>query len=166
MYTKMLTDLIGVLGTSLLVSFTSAPAIAATPATCPLEDSVYQDANGRGFVLSFDGPNADLSLIAPLTAAIHYQATPLYHFPITLSNGYVSYYWLVENDALRMDFFNADLTAFDALTTTTAPAIAFISGLGSYDYYTRRGDQTETSPPLILDTLWIFDHCTEESLHS
>lgn len=151
---------------AIAVSVTGLGAIAAVPASasesaslCPLSDRRYRDANGQGFELVFSKPDPVEHPVSPVAAAIRWRDEELYSTGITVSNGYGSYYWLTEHDALRMDFFNADLTAAGLDTEEPAQAIVFISGLGSYDYYTRRDQITETGAPLILDTLWVFDRC-------
>ena len=131
----------------------------ASEAACPLSDRSYRDANGQGFGLVFSEPDPVEHPISPVAAAIRWGNEELYSAGITVSNGYGSYYWLTEHDALRIDFFNADLTAAGWGAEEPAQDIVFISGLGSYDYYTRRDQITETGAPLILDTLWVFDRC-------
>lgn len=136
----------------------ASTAIALDSDTCGLEGSVYRDANQQGFELKVAGPDADLSLIAPLTVTIQHQGETLYYYAITISSGYSSYYLMTQHDTLRLDFFQADLTNVE-LDSETAPAVAFISGLGSHDYYNRRGAIDANSPPLIGDTLWLFERC-------
>ncbi|MEM0980028.1 MAG: hypothetical protein AAGH78_07120 [Cyanobacteria bacterium P01_H01_bin.58] len=148
----------GIVGVGFSTDAIAATDIALDSNTCGLEGSVYRDANQQGFELKVAGPDANLSLIAPLTVTIQHQEAQLYYYAITISSGYASYYLMTEHNSLRLDFFQADLTNVE-LDIETAPAIAFISGLGSHDYYNRRGMLDADSPPLIGDTLWLFERC-------
>lgn len=143
---------------SLLIGFAaldmSGRSTRAESESCNRYQAVYTDANQRGFELTFHRPNSNLSPNTIASASIRYLGQPLYADNITVSNGYASHYFM----GLRLDFFNADLSS-PRPNSKEPPPIAFISGLGSYDYYSRKNSMTENSPPLIYETLWILDRC-------
>jgi hypothetical protein len=162
------------------IALVSTPANRAenpteAQATCGdrgnLHSIIYRDINNRGFELVYGPPIETLSPISRASVIIRYNHdTTLYTLPVTTSSGYGSNYVLTENNALPLNFFAADLTLPESDTlvaeltlpttkTIEPPGFLFISGLGSYDYYTRRGELTEASPPLILDTLWVLQRC-------
>lgn len=156
---KLLAGSIFGLGMAGLCGSAIAPASASETPICPLQHRIYKDANGQGFELVFRDPDPVEHPVSPVAAVIRWGNEELYSSGLTVSNGYASYYWLTEHDALRMDFFNADLTSTGFSSNEPAQDLVFISGLGSYDYYTRREQITETEAPLMLDTLWVFDRC-------
>jgi len=128
--------------------------------SCPFLSSVYRDVNGGQFELTLAPPDAALSPVSSAAVTIATaDGVALYRFAAVQSSGYVSYYMLTEGEALRMDFFNADLTYGGPGRAGLAPALLFVSGLGSYDYYSRRSSAGPSTAPLILDTLWQLDRC-------
>ena len=69
---------------------------------------------------------------------------------------------LADNSPLNLFFFDQASQSATPLfleETTEAPEYAFVSGLGSYDYYARRGTITEETPPLLGDMMWVYDRC-------
>lgn len=159
------------------IALVSTPAdssenLAEAEVTCGdrgnIHSLIYRDVNNRGFELVYGPPMETLSPISRASVIIRYNHdTTLYTFPVTTSSGYGINYVRTEGPSLPLNFFAADLTLPESdtlaaeltLPATEAiepPGFLFISGLGSYDYYTRR---TEASPPLILDTLWVLQRC-------
>ncbi|MEO0532922.1 MAG: hypothetical protein AAF215_03545 [Cyanobacteria bacterium P01_A01_bin.123] len=140
---------------------TSAPAT-----TCPIAQSVYRDVEGQGFELVF---SESTNTVSKATATItHPDQAQLHRFDVTQASGYGSIFLssidaagepLGNGDSLEIYFFDEDFG--DATPTflgdeTESPEYTFIAGLGSHDYYSRRGSVT---PPLLGDIMWIHDRC-------
>jgi hypothetical protein len=142
----------------------AAPALA----TCPLSESVYRDASGQGFELSWHDPLPDRAS-SKATLHIHRDGELLYHLTLTQASGYGTISLAVLNadltpvntPAFTLNFFDADLGSANPLffeTDLPAPAYTFITGLGRYDYYQRRGDE-----PLLGDVMWVRDRCEPDA---
>lgn len=154
------------LSTAISISLSALPAAAQN---CNLRQSVYRDANGKGFELIFSQP-ATRSASSYATAVIRQsKAGELYRFSVTQSNGYGS---TVLFDPKRandesssgyvINFFDKNLvtTTFMLGRETTVPKYAFINGLGSTDYYRfGRREALSQGIPLLLDTMWVFSRC-------
>lgn len=137
-----------------------------SPDSCPIGQSVYRDVSGQGIELIF---SESTNLVSKATAAInHPDNAHLYRFDVTQASGYGSVFLtsidaegepMGNSESLGLFFF--DVTLGPATPTfwgdePTAPEYAFIAGLGSHDYYHRRG---AIAPPLLTDMMWIHDRC-------
>ncbi|MEO0986543.1 MAG: hypothetical protein AAFY20_13450 [Cyanobacteria bacterium J06639_14] len=146
-----------------------AAKVAAT--SCQISQSIYRDADGKGFELIF-GRAIPGTASSDATATIsHSQQTQVYYFDVGQSSGYGTISLadlspqngtLADNSPLNLFFFDQasqSVTPLFLEETTEAPEYAFVSGLGSYDYYARRGMITEDTPPLLGDMMWVYDRC-------
>ncbi len=146
---------------------TSGFPVSAAP--CKIAQSVYRDADGKGFELVFSAAGNRTS---HATATIAYPPQgQLYQFNVVQSSGYGSISLvninsngnrLETNNRLGISFFDQNLRAATPIflgEETAAPEYAFISELGGYDYYQRRGSVTENMPPLLADVMWVHDRC-------
>lgn len=146
--------------TIILVGF----ANQATPTVaqeCNLYKSVYSDVDNKGFELIFSKGRSNSVRYA--TAIIkHPKLGTIWSFDLSQSQGYGSTYLLDNTNISRnrsyvIDFFNRRLESdrtFSWFRRNNSPAYAFIAGLGSDDYYSRR-----TSKILLGDTMWIHKRC-------
>lgn len=153
-----------------LIALTLSFITAATPAlakTCTLSQSVYRDANGKGFELVFGKPVSGSSFFHASAVIKRAQQSELYRFGVGQSNGYGSIFLSDlkqkqggQDKSFIINFFNSDFTSASRSIGREAPApkYAFINELGSYDYYSRRASLSERNPPLG-DTMWVFNRC-------
>ena len=152
------------LALSLIALSIPAPAQADPAQDCPLTQSIYRDADGKGFELAFSSPRPKTPY--PASAIIqHAQGGRMYEFDVSQSSGYGSV-WLntLKNypgppRSFWITFFDQDLKAATPiwlLDAKTAPKYAAIAELGGHDHYRRRGTK---NPPLIGDVMWRFDRC-------
>lgn len=143
----------------LLVS--TAPALAS----CPLHASIYRDVGNQGFELMWqEGIPQQASSKATLHIRLNDES--LYHLDLTQASGYGTLFLTVlDRDRAPVQVPNLTLNFFDDTLLNAnpyffdleqpAPTYAFITGLGSHDYYQRRGEDM-----LVGETLWVFDRCT------
>lgn len=149
------------------IALLAAPASAAT---CPIDRSIYRDGDEKGFELVFSLPVPETPTYATVTIR-HPQQEQLYYFSVTQSNGYGTIALLrldetgerLENTkTFGLNFFNADYrsaTPRPLERETPAPELASIWGLGSYDFYQRKGRVSSETPPFLGDVMWIYDRC-------
>jgi hypothetical protein len=150
----------------ILMLVTLGLSVSAAP--CKIAQSVYRDADGKGFELVFSAGNRTSQATATITYPPQGQ---LYQFNVVQSSGYGSIFLVNINDTrnrletnsrLGINFFDQNLRAATPIFSgeeTIAPEYAFISELGGYDYYQRRGSIQENTPPLLADLMWVHDRC-------
>ena len=144
---------------------------SVSASTCQIAQSVYRDADGKGFELVFDAPLPDTGSSDATATIIHSKQGQLYTFNVTQSSGYGSISLISINatnnswedaDSFRINFFAQNFKSATPLflgEEIQAPEYAFIAELGSHDYYTRRGTITENTAPFLGDVMWIHDRC-------
>lgn len=140
-------------------------SVLATP--CKISQSVYRDADGKGFELVFGAPKTGSPFLASATIQ-HSQQDPLYRFNLTQANGYgsISLLWQPKTkqqiQSFRLNFFCQDFKSATPVIfgrEPQAPKYAFITDLGSFDYYQRRSRISDQTPPQIVDMMWVHDRC-------
>jgi hypothetical protein len=162
------------LGMLMLATLVAEPVL---PAPCKISQSVYRDADGKGFELVFDEPIREKASSKATATITHSQVGELYKFDVNQSSGYGSIYLILldydgalEPRDFSINFFAQNLLSATPLwfgEETQAPKYAFIAGLGGHDYY-RRKDDLYTSgvsslvPPLG-DMMWIYNRCKIDS---
>ncbi len=139
--------------------------------TCQIAQSVYRDADGKGFELVFDAPLPETGSSDATATINHPEQGRLYTFNVTQASGYGSISLVSINaignslkdaNSFRINFFGQNFKSATPVffgEETQAPDYAFIAELGSHDYYTRRGTVTEETPPFLGDVMWIHDRC-------
>lgn len=136
-------------------------------APCKISQSVYRDTDGKGFELVFGAPKNGTPFLASATIQPS-QQDPLYRFNLTQANGYgsISLLWQPKtkqnSQSFRLNFFSQDLQSATPVIfgrEPQAPRYAFITDLGSFDYYQRRGQISDQTPPQIVDMMWVHDRC-------
>lgn len=142
-----------------------AESVPAAP--CRISQSVYRDVDGKGFELVFGAPPKGSPFLA--SATLHHSLQdPLYRFNLTQANGYgsISLLWRQRPNSkpqsFPLNFFSQDFTSATPIIfgrEPQAPKYAFITDLGSFDYYQRRGKISDQTPPQIVDTMWVHDRC-------
>lgn len=144
---------------------------SALAAPCKISQSVYRDADGKGFELMFGAPPKGSPFLASATLR-HPQQDPLYRFSLTQASGYgaISLMFRQQHSqqvqSFRLNFFSQDLQAATPGVfgqEPQAPKYAFITDLGSFDYYQRRGKISDQTPPQIADMMWVHDRCSSGS---
>jgi len=150
-----------------MIMWVTAVAELASAAPCPIAQSVYRDAEGKGFELVFGEPLPNS--VTSATATITYpQAGEVYSFTVGQSQGYGTIYMgLIEDEPFfTVNFFDQNLISANPLwlgEETQAPKYIFMTGLGSYDYYFRRHEiySYELSPvaPLLGEIMWVYHRC-------
>lgn len=142
-------------------------AESAVASPCKISQSVYRDAEGKGLELVFGSPPQGSPFLASV-ALHHAQKTVLYQFNLTQANGYgsISLQWRQRPNAnlqsFRLNFFGQDFTSATPGVfgqEPQAPQYAFITDLGSWDYYQRRGKVSNQTPPHLGDVMWVHDRC-------
>lgn len=132
---------------------------------CPLDQSVFHDSGGQGFVLAFTqahSPHAQVTAQARIT---HPTRGTLFNFEMGRTNGYGATYLTQtplpgqeEADRQRhhgVYFFDKHLKPL--MGQPTPPAWLFIENLGPADHYDARH---RTPPgPELGDPMWAFAHC-------
>lgn len=136
-------------------------------APCKISQSVYRDTDGKGFELVFGAPPNGSPFLASV-ALHHAQQDPLYRFNLTQANGYgsISLLWRHQPhqpvQSFRLNFFSQDFKSATPVVfgrEPQAPKYAFITDLGSFDYYQRRSEISDQTPPQIVDMMWVHDRC-------
>ncbi len=134
--------------------------------TCPLEKSVYQDLDNKGFLLEF-GPPHDNGVRNVHSATItHPRRGTLFDFNLMFGMGYAAPF-LTLRDAdeelskpFHLHFFDKNLRSME-LDKSALP-YAFIDGLGPADWYGVQADTTARKIP-IGTPLWRFVRCSEST---
>ncbi len=129
---------------------------------CSIQKSVYRDANNRGFELVFKEAIPAVGSLRATATINHSQQNNLYRFDVVQGSGYGSFFVMAQSKEFVMNFFNANLGTADISSVGSdveAPKAAFISGLGSHDYYNRKNEVSENTAPLLGDTMWIYERC-------
>ncbi|MGB3405593.1 MAG: hypothetical protein WBA77_23120 [Microcoleaceae cyanobacterium] len=146
-----------------------AKLVSAAP--CKINQSVYRDAGGKGFELVFG--ESIPGTVSQATATIRLpEQGRRYAFNVVQSQGYGSTSLVMINpssnglefgNSFMINFFDQNLRAANPGVwgrETQSPRYAFITGLGSHDYYTNsRNINVENAPSLIGDVMWIHDRC-------
>lgn len=136
-------------------------------APCKISQSVYRDTDGKGFELVFGAPPPGSPFLASVTLH-HTQQKLLYRFNLTQANGYgsISLLWRQSPDqkgqSFPLNFFSQDFKAATPVIfgrEEQAPTYAFITGLGRFDYYQRRGQISGHTPPQMVDMMWVHSRC-------
>lgn len=122
-------------------------------AACDLDHSVFRDAATRGFTLEFSPSRGDGATVVARAQVRHKTRGVIFKFEVGHSNGYGTFF-LTRADtdkapAHDVYFFDANMVE----TPVNTAAWAFVSGLGSADWYDTRKD------PQLGDTMWKFDRC-------
>lgn len=130
--------------------------------TCPLEKSVYQDMDNKGFLLEFGPPHYGIRNVHSATIT-HSKRGTLFEFNLMFGMGYAAPF-LTLRDAdeelskpFHLHFFDKNLRSME-LDKSALP-YAFIDGLGPADWYGVQADTTARKIP-IGTPLWRFARCT------
>jgi hypothetical protein len=152
-------------GLTIAICIVDTPAIA----DCPIAEGVYRDAEGLGFELVFSEGLPERASSRAIATVNHPNQAGLYDFSVTQSNGYGSIFierLNAENSEIQgsypINFFDDQMRSANPLflgEEMDAPTYAFITGLGSDDFYRRRGTVDDTNVPLLGDMIWVFDRC-------
>lgn len=154
-------------------SLTFGVMLLATPvsASCQIDQSIYRDADGKGFELIFSSPIPGLGGSLATATVKHLEQGNLYNFNVTQSSGYGSILLLsidptrnglAYGDSFSINFFDQN---FQSATPsvfgreTQAPKYAFVSNLGIFDYYRRQPLISDGTVPFLNDVMWIHDRC-------
>lgn len=156
---------------AVLTSVILTLATQTLAAPCKIAQSIYHDSDGKGFELVF-GTSIPGTGISYATATInHPKQNQIYSFSVTQSNGYGSISFLSINptsngleygNSFGINFFDQNLRSATLGVLgreVQAPKYAFISGLGSYDYYKKRSTVSKDTPPLLGELMWIYERC-------
>jgi hypothetical protein len=143
----------------------------ALAASCKISQSIYRDSVGKGFELMF-GTAIPGKGGSYATATInHPKQNQIYNFSVTQSNGYgsISFVSIIPTskgieygDGFHINFFDQNLESANPGVIgreVEAPKYVFISDLGSHDYYKRRSNVLEDTPPFLGDIMWIYERC-------
>ncbi len=156
------------------VVLTLSAVAFATPAvaqSCKISQSVYRDANGQGFELIFGKPVSGVASSRATAVIKHTKQGELYKFRVGQANGYGSIFLsdleqtgVAEGKSFVINFFDNNLKSASGVLgrETKVPKYAFINGLGSYDYYSRRASISNDNP-VMGDTMWIFNRCQSKA---
>lgn len=155
----------------LLLAIVVAEPISAVP--CKISQSVYRDADGKGFELVFREPTPETPTSKATATITHSQVGQLYNFKVTQSVGYgtihlilIDYEGALEPRSFPINFFDRNLISATPLwfgEETQTPKYAFIADLGASDYY-RSQDSFYTSErsslvPPLGDMMWVYERC-------
>jgi hypothetical protein len=146
---------------SILILLASSVAQAEFLAECEIRKSIYRDVDDQGFELVFDAVEPPVGSLAS-TISINYFGSRIYQFDIVQGSGYGSFFADYRDSSLLVNFFAGDLASNNPSfigQDVQASEFMFISGLGSFDYYQRNNLSPNSYPPLIGDTVWVFDRC-------
>ena len=160
---KLLTTTIAI--TSLVTAFqmpASAQPIDSTNRKCSIQNSVYQAIGNPDFKLIFSPrlPNKNMDAVVTLE---HTKRGKIQIFHMVTSNGYGSSFLTDPNreeTSLNIVVFDRNLKRDSIFRNEVAPEYAFISGLGSNDYYSNNARNREF---LLADVMWKFDRCNLSS---
>lgn len=158
------------LGMLILATSVTEPVL---PAPCKISQSVYRDADGKGFELVFGEPIPETASSKATATIIHPKGGQLYNFNVSQSSGYgsISLILIDDNGApeprdFRINFFDQNLVSATPLwfgEETQAPKYVFIAELGGHDYYRRRGDfstsRISSLVPPLGDMMWVHNRC-------
>lgn len=154
----------------MLVTAVAQPVL---PAPCKISQSVYRDADGKGFELVFGEPIPGTASSKATATITHPKVGQLYKFDVGQSSGYGSIsLGLIDDDStleprsFGINFFDRNLVSATPLwlgEETQAPKYAFIARLGGHDYYRRKGDfytsGISTLVPPLGDMIWVYNRC-------
>lgn len=154
---------------ALLFLLLASPALAAAPATCPIEKSVYQLKEApAGTTLRFQKaakPNA----WSRLEAVIHSPATGrTWRFSYTASNGYSTQYLVQEapkptsedNSGSPLYLFTAALTSINLPQPgEPAPRYAFLPDIGKSFWYGTVSPAPKVKREFLPTELWELSAC-------
>jgi hypothetical protein len=164
--TKLIAFTLGILTSSIELLPTAGLA-----APCKINQSIYRDADGKGFELVFGAPIPGTGSSHATATIRHPKQGNLYNFNVTQASGYGSISLLAitstekslkYSDRLGINFFDPGFRSATPLVLgqeAQAPEYAFIYGIGSYDYYKRRGSVSEKTAPFLGDVMWIHNRC-------
>ena len=129
-------------------------AIGCNPASaCPLEQSVYRDVAKRGFTLEFFPRTRDDPGLEARGELRHPRRGRIFRFEVWQPNGYTTYKMALmgtdDPPHIIIYFFDNDLKVANPFD----PTWAFVSGLGSADYYGTRNQ------PSVGDAMWKLERC-------
>jgi hypothetical protein len=156
---------------AILTSVVLMLATKALAAPCKIAQSVYHDSDGKGFELIFGTSIPGIGISYATATISHPKQKQIYNFSVTQANGYGSISFLSINptsngfeygDSFGINFFDQNLrSATPGILgrEIQAPKYAFISGLGSYDYYKKRSTVSSNTPPLLGELMWIYERC-------
>ena len=133
---------------------------------CPLEKSVYQDLDNKGFLLEF-GPPYDNGVRNVHSATItHPKRGTVFEFNFMIGMGYAAPFLTLRgadgdlSKSFHLHFFDKNLRSME-LDKFALP-YAFIDGLGPADWYGVQADTTARKVP-IGTPLWRFAHCRQST---
>ncbi len=134
---------------------------AAVDDICPLERSLYQDVDGRGFQLEFTAPKVNAAEVVCSATITHPERGTVFQFDFSFgSGGYVQPF--VQQRTATEDgvhhavhFFDKDLQTTDP--GSPAPPYLLIEGLGPADWYGPQGDYARRLP--VGTPLWKLADC-------
>jgi len=160
---KLLTTTITI--TALVTAFqmsASAQSIDSTGRKCSIQNSVYQAIGNPDFKLIFSPrlPNKNMDAVVTLK---HTKRGRIQTFHMVTSNGYGSSFLTDpkrEETTLNIVVFDRNLKRDSIFRNEVAPEYAFISDLGSNDYYSNNARNREF---LLGDVMWKFDRCSLSS---
>ena len=136
-----------------------AKSIALIERKCSIENSIYQAIGNTDFKLIFSPslPNKNINAVVTLK---HTKRGNIQIFHMVTSNGYGSSFLTDpkhEETTLNIVVFDRNLKRDRIFRNEVAPEYAFISGLGSNDYYS---NNTRNREFLLGDVMWKFDRCS------
>lgn len=139
--------------TRITLTLLASTILSLAHAACDLDHSVFRDAATRGFTLEFSPSRGDGATVVARAQVRHKTRGVIFKFEVGQSNGYGTFF-LARTDADKAPahdvyFFDANMVE----TPVNTAAWAFVSGLGSADWYDTRKD------PQLGDTMWKFDRC-------
>ena len=160
---KLFTTMIA--ATALITAFqipACAQSIALTERKCSIENSVYQAIGNPDFELIFSPrlPNKGMDAVVTLK---HTKRGRIQTFHMVTSNGYGSSSLIDpqrEGTRLNIVVFDRNLKRDSIFRNKVAPEYAFVSGLGSHDYYLNNARSLEL---LLGEQMWKFDRCNLSS---
>lgn len=140
----------------LTVSFLFSSFIEAKE--CPLNQSVYEDIDGNGFLLEFSNPIADSGQILSTVEIKHNKRGVIFMFNSLIANG-TGQALLIKPDNKSgtehpIHFFKKNLKTGDS---DKAEPYIFIEGLSSADWYGEQAEIARETP--IGNPIWKFVHC-------
>ncbi len=147
-----------------VISMIVLPAIAFG-ADCALKDSVYEDADGKGFQLEF-GPASGASASVTHTAVLkHSKRGTVIELNFTVGPGSAQAFLSPRAEreggkAHRIHFFGIDLRSADWVER--APEYLFVEGLGPEGYSSHRGKGGRDA--VLGNPMWKLVRCRDFSM--
>ena len=142
-----------------LACLAAVPACDAT-ADCLLEDSIYEDADGREFLLEFGPASAQMANVTHTATIRHPRRGAIFEFNFSTGTALAQAFLSLrmgsaEPEEHRAHFFDKDLRS--ATWDDSAPPYAFVEGLGYADYY---GNRDKGSRDVVLgNPMWTLARC-------